>query len=221
MTAFLAVILRDLKLATRVGGDALTLVLFFVMVGVIVPFAIGPDSATLSRLAPGIIWIAAFLSMLLGLDRLFRADDEDGSLVLFRHAALPLEAIVAAKVIAHWLLTALPLLVASPLLAVLLGMDLASWGRTVLSLLLGTPGLVALGTIGAAVTVSLRRGGLIAPVLILPLSIPILIFGTGAIAAAGAAGSSAAALLFLAAISLVTLALAPFAAALALRLAED
>jgi heme exporter protein B len=221
MTAFLAIILRDLKLATRVGGDALTLVLFFVMVGVIVPFAIGPDSATLSRLAPGIIWIAAFLSMLLGLDRLFRADDEDGSLVLFRHAALPLEAIVAAKVIAHWLLTALPLLVASPLLAVLLGMDLASWGRTVWSLLLGTPGLVALGTIGAAVTVSLRRGGLIAPVLILPLSIPILIFGTGAIAAAGAAGSSAAALLFLTAISLVTLALAPFAAALALRLAED
>ena len=184
MTAFLAIILRDLKLATRVGGDALTLVLFFVMVGVIVPFAIGPDSATLSRLAPGSIWIAAFLSMLLGLDRLFRADDEDGSLVLFRHAALPLEAIVAAKVIAHWLVTALPLLVASPLLAVLLGMDLASWGRTVLSLLLGTPGLVALGTIGAAVTVGLRRGGLIAPVLILPLSIPILIFGTGAIAAA-------------------------------------
>jgi len=221
MTAFLAIIARDLRLATRVGGDALTLVLFFVMVGVIVPFAIGPDSATLSRLAPGIVWIAAFLSMLLGLDRLFRADDEDGSLTLFRHAALPLEAIVAAKVIAHWLLTALPLIIASPILAVLLAMDFAAWEKTVLSLLLGTPGLVALGTIGAAVTVSLRRGGLIAPVLILPLSIPILIFGTGAIATGNPDGISNAALLFLSAISLVTLALAPFAAALALRLSED
>jgi len=221
MTAFLAVIARDIRLATRVGGDALTLVLFFVMVGVIVPFAIGPDPATLSRLAPGIIWIAAFLSMLLGLDRLFRADEEDGSLLLFRHAALPLEAIVAAKVIAHWLLTALPLIVASPILAVLLDMDMGAWLKTVASLLLGTPGLVALGTIGAAVTVSLRRGGLIAPVLILPLSIPILIFGTGAIAAGSPEGISGAALLFLAAISLVALALAPFAAALALRLAED
>jgi len=221
MTGFLAVIGRDVRLATRVGGDALTLVLFFVMVGVIVPFAIGPDPATLSRLAPGIIWIAAFLSMLLGLDRLFRADDEDGSLLLFRHAALPLEVIVAAKVIAHWLLTALPLIIASPILAVLLDMDMGAWLKTVISLILGTPGLVALGTIGAAVTVSLRRGGLIAPVLILPLSIPILIFGTGAIAEGSPAGISAAALLFLAAISLVTLALAPFAAALALRLAED
>ena len=121
MTAFLAIIARDLRLGVRVGGEALTLVLFFVMVGVIAPFAIGPDSATLARLGPGLVWIAAFLSMLLGLDRLFRLDDEDGSLILFRHAALPFEAIVAAKVIAHWLLTAVPLIVASPLLAVLLG----------------------------------------------------------------------------------------------------
>ena len=221
MTPFLALIARDIKLATRVGGDALTLVLFFVMVGVIVPFAIGPDGTTLSRLAPGIIWIAAFLSMLLGLDRLFRGDDEDGSLLLFRHAPLGLEGVVAAKLIAHWLLTALPLIVASPLLAVLLSMSVAAWENTMLSLLLGTPGLVALGTIGAAVTVSLKRGGLIAPVLILPLSIPILIFGTGAIAAGGAEGTSRAALLLLAAVSLVTMTLAPFAAALALRMAED
>jgi len=219
MTAFLAVIGRDLRLATRVGGDVLTLVLFFIMIAVIVPFAIGPDSVLLARLAPGIVWIAAFLSMLLGLDRLFRADDEDGSLWLFRHAKIPLEAIVAAKVIAHWLLTALPLLIATPLLAVLLSMDVSTWMRTLLALLLGTPGLVALGTIGAAVTVSLRRGGLIAPVLILPLSIPILIFGVGAIGAEP--GSSRAALLFLAAISLVAVVLAPFAAALALRLSED
>ena len=221
MTGLLAVIGRDLRLAMRVGGDALTLVLFFVMVGVIVPFAIGPDSATLSRLAPGIVWIAAFLSMLLGLDRLFRSDEEDGTLLLFRHAGLPLEAIVLAKMIAHWLLTALPLIVASPLLAVLLSMDFPTWGRTLLSLVVGTPALVALGTIGASVTVSLRRGGLIAPVLILPLSIPILIFGAGAIAPTAMQGINSAALLFLAAISLVGMALAPLAAALALRLAED
>lgn len=220
MTAFLAIIGRDLRLGVRVGGEALTLVLFFVMVGVIAPFAIGPDSATLARLGPGLVWIAAFLSMLLGLDRLFRLDDEDGSLILFRHAALPFEAIVAAKVIAHWLLTALPLIVASPLLAILLEMDLRAWGLTVASLLLGTPGLVALGTIGAAVTVSLRRGGLIAPVLILPLSIPLLIFG--ATAASGAeAGIERSALLFVTAISLVALVVAPFAAALALRMGED
>ena len=217
MRGFRALIVRDLRLSLRIGGEALTLVLFFVMIGVIVPFAIGPDRVLLARLAPGIVWIAAFLSMLLGLDRLFRADDEDGSLLLYRHAAIPLEAIVAAKVIAHWLLTALPLIVATPVLAILLSMDLDSWWRTVLSLLLGTPALVAFGALGAAVTVSLRRGGLIAPVLILPLCIPVLIFGVGAIGGGGAGP----AMLFLDAISLVVAAFAPFAAALALRVAGD
>lgn len=217
MTAFLALIVRDIRLATRVGGEALTLVLFFVMIGVVVPFAIGPDSAQLSRLAPGIVWIAAFLSMLLGLDRLFRADDEDGSLRLFRHAALPLAAVVGAKMIAHWLLTALPLIVASPILAVMLSMSMDDWLRSIVSLLLGTPALVGFGTLGAAVTVSLRRGGLIAPVLILPLCVPVLIFGVGAISGLG----SAQAMVFLAAVSLVTCAFSPLAAALALRAGED
>lgn len=218
MSAFFALVARDLRLALRVGGDALTLVLFFVMVGVVVPFAIGPDKPLLARLAPGIVWIAAFLSMLLGLDRLFRADAEDGSLLLLRHAVLPMPLVVGAKVIAHWLLTALPLIVASPVLAVLLGMQGESFWRCVLSLFLGTPGLTALGAIGAAVTVALPRGGLIAPVLILPLAIPILIFGVAAIAAPAAAG---AAMPFLAALSLGLLALAPFAAALALGGGED
>lgn len=217
MKAFLAVIARDLRLSTRIGGEALTMVLFFIMIGVIVPFAIGPDKVQLARLASGIVWIAAFLSMLLGLDRLFRNDDEDGSLLLFRHAAIPLEAIVAAKVIAHWLLTAVPLILATPVLAILLAMDFAAWWQTVLSLLLGTPALVAFGALGGALTVSLRRGGLIAPVLILPLCVPVLIFGVGAISGA----SAAPALLFLAAISLVVTAFAPFAAALALRAAAD
>ena len=208
---------RELALALRGGGDVLTLVLFFVIVGAIVPFAVGPDKVLLARIAPGIVWIGAFLAMLLGLERLFRPDHEDGSLVLLRQADLPLSAIIAAKVIAHWLVSAVPLILASPLLAVLLAMDLASFWRMVLSLLLGTPALAAFGAIGAAVTVSVNRGGLIAPILIAPLSIPVLIFGVGAITAE----QSNAALLFLAALSLLALALAPFAAALAISSAED
>ena len=218
MSAVLAIIGRDIRLATRLGGDALTLVLFFVMVGAVVPFAIGPDRVLLAQLAPGIVWIAAFLSMLLGLDRLFRADEDDGSLLLFRHAAIPLEAVVAAKLAAHWLLTALPLIVATPILAVLLAMDAGTWLETVLALLAGTPALTAFGTIGAAVTVSLKRGGLLAPVLILPLCIPVLIFGVSAI---GAPSDSPAAILFLSAISLVSVAFCPFAAALALRVSGE
>ncbi|HZY51379.1 MAG TPA: heme exporter protein CcmB [Devosia sp.] len=218
MSGLLTILGRDLRLAARTGGDALTLVLFFVMAGAIMPFAIGPDRVLLQKLAPGIIWLAAFLSMLLGLDRLFRADEDDGTLLLFRHAGTPLEAIVAAKLMAHWLLTAVPLLIASPLLAILLSMDTAVWGRTALALLVGTPALTAFGTIGAAVTVSLRRGGLLAPVLILPLSIPVLIFG---VASVGAPEGSSAAILFLAAISLVSVAFCPFAAALALRLGSE
>lgn len=217
MSAFGALIGRDLKLAFRAGGEALTLVLFFIMVAVIVPFAIGPDRPQLSRLAPGIVWIAAFLSMLLGLDRLFRADDEDGSLTLLRHSSLPLEAVVAAKVIAHWLVTALPLLVATPVLALLLSMSWAQWGQTVLALLIGTPALVSFGALGAAVTVGLRRGGLIAPVLILPLAIPVMIFGVGMMDPLSGGGAT----LFLIALSLVVTAFSPFAAALALRVAGE
>jgi heme exporter protein B len=218
MSAFRALISRDLRLALRGGADILTLILFFVMVAAIVPFAIGPDRVLLQKLAPGIVWIAAFLSMLLGLDRIFRDDDADGTLLLFRHASIPLEGTVLGKLIAHWLLTGLPLLVASPLLAVLLAMDPAGWGRAALSLLLGTPALAAFATIGASVTVSLRRGGLLAPVLMLPLSIPVLIFGVAA--AAGGAGSTAASL-FLAAISLVCVAFCPFVGALALKVSSE
>jgi heme exporter protein B len=221
MTAFLAIIRRDIRLASRVGGDALTLVLFFIMVGIVVPFAVGPDRVLLARIAPGIVWMAAFLSMLLGLDRLFRADHEDGTLLGLRHASIGLPAIVLAKLVAHWLTTALPLLVAVPLLAVLLSMDGALLVNTLVSLLAGTPGLVALGAIGAAVTVGLRRGGLIAPVLILPLSIPLLIFGVGAVSSPMGAAVTGQALLLLSALSLITVAFAPFAAALALRLSQD
>jgi len=217
MIAFRAMVARELRLALRGGGDVLTLVLFFVIVGAIVPFAVGPDRALLARIAPGMVWIAAFLAMLLGLDRLFRPDHEDGSLILLRQADLPLSAVVAAKLIAHWLVAALPLIVASPFLAMLLAMDEPTFWRMLVSLLVGTPALAAFGAVGAAVTVAIRRGGLIAPILIAPLSIPVLIFGTGSITAS----QSGAAMLFLAALSLMAVALAPFAAALAISSAED
>jgi heme exporter protein B len=217
MRAFGALIARELHLALRGGGDVLTLVLFFVITGAIVPFAVGPDRALLATIAPGVVWIAAFLAMLLGLDRLFRPDHEDGSLILLRQADLPLPAIVAAKLIAHWLVSGVPLIVASPLLAVMLAMELDAFWRMLLSLALGTPALAAFGAIGAAVTVAIRRGGLIAPILIAPLSIPVLIFGVGGITSP----QSHAALLFLAALSLMAVALAPFAAALAISSAED
>jgi heme exporter protein B len=217
VSALFAIVGRDVRLAFRAGGEAFTLVLFFVMIAAVIPFAVGPDKVLLARLAPGVIWIAALLSMLLGLDRMFRADAEDGSLQLFRHAAIPLEAVVAAKLIAHWLVTALPLIVATPVLAVLLGLDPATWWATVLSLLCGTPALVAFGTIGAAVTVGLPRGGVLAAVLLVPLAVPVIIFGVGGIAGQQA-GS---ALLLLSALSLVTCAFSPFAAALALRAGEE
>lgn len=221
MSGFWRVLQREMRLALRGGGEVLTLLLFFVIVGAIVPFAVGPDKELLSRIAPGIVWIAAFLSMLLGLDRLFRPDREDGTLGLYRLADLPLSAIVAAKVIAHWLTAALPLIVASPFLALLLAMDGETLLRTIVSLLLGTPALAAFGAIGAAITVATRRGGLIAPILIAPLSVPVLIFGVGAISPLGGPDQASAAMLFLAALSLMALALSPFASALAIDWGED
>jgi len=217
MTAFLALLGRDLRLAFRAGGEAMVLVLFFIMVGALMPFAIGPDRPQLMRLAPGIVWIAAFLSMLLGLDRLFRADDEDGALTLMRHSALSLEAVVAAKLLAHWLVTAVPVLISLPILALLLSMEAGPLFQTALGLLIGTPALVGLGGIGAAVTVGLRRGGLVAPILILPLAIPVMIFGVGMADPMAGKGAT----LFLLALSLVVAVFSPFAAALALRAAGE
>lgn len=221
MSGFRSVLRRELRLALARGSDMLTLVLFFVIVGAIVPFAVGPDRQLLARIAPGIVWIAAFLSMLLGLDRLFRPDREDGTLTLYRLAELPLAAAIAAKVIAHWLTAALPLILASPFLAMILAMDEPTFWRTLASLALGTPALAAFGTFGAAVTAATRRGGLLAPILIAPLSVPVLIFGVGAISPLGGPDQAAAAMLFLAALSLMALALSPFASALAIGWGEE
>lgn len=221
MKAVFAILRRDLRLALAGGGEVLTLVLFFIIVGAIVPFALGPDRDLLARIAPGVVWIAAFLAMLLGLDRLFRPDREDGTLLLYRLADIPLVAIIAAKVIAHWLTAALPLILAAPFLALILGMDWDAFWRTEISLLLGTPALAAFGTFGAAITVAIRRGGLIAPILIAPLCVPVLIFGVGVISPLGGPDQGMSAMLLLAALSLISLALSPFAAALAIDWGEE
>lgn len=221
MSGFVSVLSREIRLSLRGGGEVLTLVLFFVIVGAVVPFAVGPDKVLLARIAPGIVWIAAFLAMLLGLEKLFGPDRADGTLALYRLADLPLSAVVAAKVIAHWLTSALPLILASPALALLLAMNGETFGRTVLSLLLGTPALAGFGAIGAALTVATRRGGLLAPILIAPLSVPVLIFGVGAISASGGPDQAQAAILLLAALSLMVVVLSPFAAALAIDWGED
>jgi len=180
MTALAALLVRDMRLAVRVGGGALVGVLFFLLVVAIIPFAIGPDLALLARIGPAILWLGALLASLLGLDRLIASDHEDGSLDLILSARMPLELTVAVKAVAHWLTTGLPLVVATPLLGLLLNLDPLATGAVALTLAAGTPALTFIGLVGAALTVALRRGGLLLAVLILPLTIPVLIFGVAA-----------------------------------------
>ena len=180
MTALTALLIRDMRLAVRVGGGALVGVLFFLLVVAIIPFAIGPDLALLARIGPAILWLGALLASLLGLDRLIASDHEDGSLDLILAAQTPLELTMAGKALAHWLTTGLPLVVATPLLGLLLNLDPIATGAVALTLAAGTPALTFIGLVGAALTVALRRGGLLLAVLILPLTIPVLIFGVAA-----------------------------------------
>lgn len=218
MRHFTVILGRDLLLASRSGGSVLTVVLFFALVVAFMPFAVGPDRELLAQIGPGIVWIGALLALLIGIERLFAADHDDGSLALMRLAPISLEAIALAKLIAHWLVTALPLIIVTPLLALLFDLDAAEVLRLMLTLLIGTPALTAFSTIGAALTVTLGRGGLLAPVIILPLSVPVIVFGVAASAESATAG---AALLYLAAFTLLSLVIAPFAAALALKSAQD
>ena len=176
--------LRDMRLAVRVGGGALMGALFFLIVVVMVPFAVGPDLNLLARIGPAILWLGALLASLLALDRLFATDYEDGSLDLLMMAPMPLELAVAAKAIAHWLTTGLPLVLIAPLLGLMLNVELSATGALMLTLLAGTPALTFIGLIGAALSVALRRGGLLLAVLVLPLTIPVLIFGVAAAEAA-------------------------------------
>ncbi|HSP24545.1 MAG TPA: heme exporter protein CcmB [Saliniramus sp.] len=221
MSAFLALLGRDLRLATRIGGSGMLGLVFFLMIVTLVPFALGPDLNLLSRIGPAILWIAAVLATLIGLDRLFQADEEDGSLDLMLSSPLPLELVVIAKVIAHWLTTGAPLALAVPLFGLLVALDFQGMLAMVATLLVGTPALTFIGAMGAALTASIRRGGLILSILVLPLMIPTLIFGVSAAnAARGGTVPFATPFLILCALSLVTAIIGTVAASMALRNTE-
>lgn len=212
-----ALLLRDLRLALRSGGGFGLGLAFFFLLSVLVPLGVGPESGMLGRIAPGVLWVGALLACLLSLDRIFALDHEDGSLDLLATAPIPLEAVVAVKALAHWLVTGLPLTVIAPGLAVLLNLPAGGYTWLVLSLFLGTPALSVIGAFGAAITVGLRRGGLLLSLLVLPLYVPTLIFG-GEVVRRGAEGMALATpLALLGAISLGAVALLPFAAASAIR----
>lgn len=221
MSAFLAILRRDLRLAFAQGGAATMAALFFVLAVTLFPLGVGPEGQVLSRIAGGVIWVAALLAAMLSLDRLFQADYEDGSLDLLLLGPLPPSLIVLAKCLAHWLVTGLPLAIISPLLALLMNMPGRDLPVLLLSMLAGTPALSLIGSIGAALTVGVRRGGVLLSLLVLPLFIPTLIFGSGAVEAAATGLGAKAHLLILAAISMASLALAPVASAAALKLAAE
>ena len=181
---FIALLARDLRLAARSGGSAALALAFFALVATLVPLGIGADLHLLARVAGGVLWVAAVLAALLSLDRLFQGDFEDGSLDVIALAPLPLELTALAKILAHWLSTGLPLTLLSPLLALMFNLPPEGTWVLFVSLLIGTPAVSAVGAIGASLTLSLKRGGLILPLIILPLLAPVVIFGAGAVAAA-------------------------------------
>ncbi|MEQ8196117.1 MAG: heme exporter protein CcmB [Rhodospirillales bacterium] len=217
MSRFNLVIRRELRLALRQSQDSLMVLAFFVLAVVLFPFGVGPEPNILARIAPGVIWVAALLASMLALERLFQADYEDGSLELLALAPLPLEIIVLAKVAAHWLTTGLPLIVAAPVMAVLLHMNTEGIGVLMMVLLLGTPTLSLIGAIGAALILGARRGGVLLSLLILPLYIPLLIFGASAVDAALGGLAVKPALLIMGGLFLAALVLSPWAGAAAIR----
>lgn len=214
----LALLKRDLILATRAGGGIGLAVAFFLILCALVPFGVGPETSALRPIAPGILWVGALLACLLSLDRIFALDHEDGSLDLLATAPIPLEGVVAVKALAHWITTGLPLIIAAPLFGVLLHLPGKAVPWLIASLLIGTPALSMLGTFGAAITVGLRRGGLLLSLLVLPLYIPTLIFGTEIIRRGAENGNPATPMLFLAGITAGVIALIPFASAAALKI---
>ncbi len=218
MTGFAALLARDMRIAVRVGGGALMGALFFLIVVTMMPFAVGPDLNLLARIGPAILWLGALLASLLALDRLFSTDYEDGSLDLLMMGRMPLELAIAGKGLAHWLTTGLPLVIISPVLGLMLNVELKALGAVALTLAAGTPALTFIGLIGAALSVALRRGGLLLAVLVLPLTVPVLIFGVAAANAAIAGGAPfGPPFTILCALSLASLVVGPFAAAAALR----
>ncbi|WP_306119016.1 MULTISPECIES: heme exporter protein CcmB [unclassified Roseitalea] len=220
----IALIVRDIRLGVRAGGGALIGILFYLAVVAVTPFAFGPDLNLLSRIGPAILWVGALLASLLGLERLFRIDHEDGALdvLVMSRFETPLALTVFGKCVAHWLVTGLPLVIVTPLLGLLLNMEIAAIGATALTLLVGTPAITFIGAAGAAVAVALPRGGLLVSVIILPFTIPVLIFGV--MASYGAVEDPAPFVqpfAFLAALTLFFAVLGPFAAAVALKGLQD
>jgi len=217
----MAILKRDLHLASRQGMDNMMVVMFFVIAVVLFPFGVGPEPNILARIAAGVIMVAALLASMLSLERLFQTDYEDGSLELLSLSPISLEVVVLAKVVAHWLTTGLPLIVAAPLLAVLLNMNTEGFPMLILALLLGTPSLSLIGAVGAALILGSRRGGVLLALLILPLYIPVLIFGVSAIDAVIGGFEANAQLLILGAFLMGALALCPWAAAAGVRQAIE
>jgi heme exporter protein B len=215
--AFQSLLMRDLKLAARSGGGAALALAFFALMATLVPLGIGADLRLLARVAAGVLWVGAVLAALLSLDRLYQGDFDDGSLDLIALSPLSLEQVALAKFLAHWLSTGLPLTLLSPLLALFFGLPGAGTEMLVLSLLIGTPAVSAVGAIGASLTLSLKRGGLILPLLILPLLTPVVIFGAGAVSAS-LDGLANGALGLLAAFSVAAVLLSPFVTAACVRL---
>lgn len=218
MSGFFTLLKRDLKLAMRDGGALGTALGFYVIVVSLLPLGLGPDLNLLARIAPGILWIALLLAALLSLNRMFETDYEDGSLEAIAAGPLPLELVAAAKALAHALMTGVPLVLMTPVLGLLLNLDLKAYPVLLASMLAGVPAISFLGSIGAALTLKTRRGGLLLALLVLPLYVPTLIFGISAVTSAlsGPQGASSS-FLILSAVSLVSLVLGPVAAAAALR----
>ena len=219
MSSFWTLVARDLRLAVREGGAVGTALGFFLVVVALMPLGLGPDLNLLSRIAAGILWIALLLAALLSLGRIFESDYEDGTLDVIATGTLPLELVTAAKALAHWLSTGIPLALLAPVLGILLNLDLKAYPALVATMLAGTPAVSFLGAIGAALTLKARRGGLLLALVVLPLYVPTLIFGIAAVSAATVgSGGFGAPFLILLAVSLASLVLGPLAAAAALRI---
>lgn len=221
MKGIALIVRRDIRLALKGGSDGTMVVVFFVLAAILFPFGIGPDSDLLARIGGGIIWVVALLAAMLGLERMFAADYEDGSLEQFALSPLPLGTVALAKIAAHWLTTGVPLIAAAPVLAVFYHLPADAFIPLILSLLLGTPVLSLVGSIGAALTLGARRGGVLIALLVLPLCIPLLIFGAAAVDAAVAGETTTPHLAILAGFLIGALALAPWATVAALRQAIE
>ena len=221
MSAFTALLARDLKLAVRQSADSFTVIAFFAIATVLFPFGVGPEAEVLARIAAGVVWVAALLAALLSLDRVFAVDFEDGSLDQLLLSGQSVTLTVLAKVAAHWLSTAVPLIAMSPVLAVTLQLPTEGYGVLMLALLLGTPSVSLIGALGAALVLGTRRGGVLLSLLVLPLYIPVLIFGTAAVEAAITGMESRPMLSILAGLSLIAGVLCPIGTAAALRQAAE